>query len=156
MIKNKPRQPIIKCEIFTGSPHYLDALELRYHVFFKPYGLDYEILLDEDEPFSRHFALIESDKVIAYGRLTPKKNQEAQISQLIVQPNKQGRGFGRTLLKWIIDQCERDKTDRIFLSSKISKTNFYEHMGFKCRGKPYPSKKTGLLHIDMVLTLTST
>jgi predicted GNAT family N-acyltransferase len=140
---------IEKLELRTDSSLYLEAIRLRHEVFFKPQGLDPEVVLDDLEPSSRHFALVESDRLIAYARLTSITKNEAKISQMVVMPDQQGRGLGKMLLEWLIEDCGRNRIDKVTLEARKTKVGFYALHGFRCVGEPYPSHRTGILHVHM-------
>jgi len=141
----------VKRELGRGDALYGDALRLRYEVFFEPHGLAPEVVLDDLERSSRHLALLEEERLVAYARLTFIARHEAKISQMVVAPARQGSGLGSTLLAWLIELCEAEQVERVVLEARAAKTGFYARHGFLCRGKPYPSRRTGIPHVHMEL-----
>lgn len=139
----------IRQELQPGETLYRDALQLRYEVFFAPHGLGPEVVSDERESSSRHFALVEADRLLAYARLTLGARKQAKISQMVVSPARQGTGLGSILLAWLIDVCERAGIDKVTLEARVSKSEFYARHGFRCCGETYPSRRTGLPHVHM-------
>lgn len=148
---NGTAEKIMKRELFPEDALYGDALRLRYEVFFEPHGLAPEVVMDDLERSSRHFALLEEERLVAYARLTFIAHNEAKISQMVVVPARQGSGLGSILLAWLIELCERERIDKVVLEARAAKTGFYVRHGFLCSGKPYPSRRTGIPHVHMEL-----
>lgn len=65
------------------------------------------VVIDKDEKTSRHFAIANQQSLIAYGRLTAKDDETYCLSQLIVKPQEQSKGFGEIMLRALIKYAEK-------------------------------------------------
>ncbi len=106
-------------EIELGDKYYHQAFNLRYSLFFREHGLPVTVVKDKFESSSRHFAIIENDTVIAYGRLTKIDNEVYKISQMAVREEKQKMGFGSIILKHLINIAEKSGGREIILNARI-------------------------------------
>ena len=136
-------------EIEPGDKYYHQAFNLRYSLFFQKHGLPESIVKDKFESYSRHFAVIESDTVIAYGRLTKIKNEVYKISQMAVREDKQKMGFGSIILKHLINIAEKNGGREIILNARIPFIKFYQKHGFSSSGNLFLSESTELPHQPM-------
>ncbi|MGF1480552.1 MAG: GNAT family N-acetyltransferase [Cyanophyceae cyanobacterium] len=135
--------------IGTHQPEYQQACQLRYRAFFAEHNLPFTILFDQDETDSFHAVITSADcKVVAYGRLTQKLNHD-QISQMVVEPEYQGRGLGQQILQFLILLAAQHRAKLMVLEARTSAMEFYQKLGFKPNGSEYSSKKTGIAHIRM-------
>lgn len=137
-------------EIQKESKLYQEALNLRYVLFFESTRYDQSVLHDELEPKSRHFAIVESERLIAYGRLSFIEGGIFQISQIVVNPSEQRKGYGSKLLSYLLEECERAGSKEVFLNARVSAVSLYSRLGFKVSGVEYLSPKTKIPHIKMV------
>ena len=66
----------------------------------------------------------------------PRKNSE--ITLFVVNSESQGKGFGKILLNEFISSCHKNNVKRIILETdQESNYGFYEHIGFKIKGRFY-------------------
>lgn len=135
--------------IDRGSPYYEDALALRYSLFFEKYNLPREVLFDEDESTALHCALVEVDELIAYGRLNCRGDSLCQISQMVVDPQYQNRGYGMMILKRLVSIANEKDGRSISLNARMHAVGFYQKAGFTSVGEAFRSKRTGVEHIEM-------
>jgi predicted GNAT family N-acyltransferase len=138
-------------QIDTNSNLYKQALDLRYRLFFEEHGLSRNVVLDDIESSSRHYCISLSDDLLAYGRLTELGACNFKISQVVVPPVLQRRGYGKSLLKGIISSAYEFGAKTIELNSQVKAVSLYHSLGFKESGNKYPSKTTGISHVKMVL-----
>lgn len=129
---------------------YSEALDLRYELFFKGTKYDRSVLLDDLESCSQHYANVENEQLIAYGRLTEFGGGRFQISQVVVKPFAQNRGYGSKLLLFLLRECEKSGYEEVFLNARLVAINLYERLGFKACGPEYISPKTKIAHVKMV------
>ena len=135
----------------SNSNHYNQGIEVRKKVFFKGFENAYQLLNDSYELNSIHLIAIENNNVFGTGRLTFINKTEAIISQMATLPNFQNKGIGKRILKMLMENSFQNNCKTIKLSARISALEFYKKEGFKPFGKVYPSKKTGVLHQEMIL-----
>lgn len=135
--------------IEVGDIFYKQAVELRYDLFFKKHELPKAIVFDKLETISTHAAIINSNELVAYGRLTKTSKGEFIISQMVVSPKHQNRGLGAKVLKNIIALAVNNDAQKITLSARIAALNLYKNQGFSECGNTYSSPITGVKHVKM-------
>lgn len=128
---------------------YRQAVELRYDLFFKKHGLPKSIIFDANEKISTHAAILNSNELIAYGRLTKTNENEFVISQMVVSPKHQNQGFGSKVLKSIMVLAIKNNAQKITLSARLTALSLYKNQGFSECGDVYLSAKTGVKHVEM-------
>lgn len=132
-----------------GDIFYKQAVELRYDLFFKKHELPKSIVFDENETISTHAAIIDSNELIAYGRLTKSNEGEFIISQMVVSPMHQNKGLGSKVLQNIMLLAIKDNAQKITLSARLTALHLYKKQGFNECGTAYVSPKTGVKHVKM-------
>lgn len=137
-------------EIEEGDDFYLQAVDLRYRLFFEEHGLPKSVVFDEHEKHSAHFGLHTASKLVAYGRLTPFKDGESLISQMVVDTDFQSQGYGSQLLAELMKIGVIRGASKFALSSRIKATKLYLKFGFSIAGSVYNSSSTGVPHVKMV------
>ncbi|MBD1559874.1 GNAT family N-acetyltransferase [Vibrio sp. S9_S30] len=137
-------------EIKTNSELYERALDLRYALFFKEPCLPREILFDALESSSRHFAVVGDGSLLAYGRLSDEGGKIFKISQMVVQPNMQGKGLGTKVLSKLIDTALELGAIEIYLNARLHAVSLYERLGFLKTSHTFVAKSTGVPHVKMV------
>jgi predicted GNAT family N-acyltransferase len=137
--------------ITTEDPIYKKVLSLRYTLFFREHQLPIDILFDEHESNSSHVVITKENCLIAYGRLSDLGEGELKISQVVVEPELQGRGYGKALLKKIIEIARVAGAKSIQLNARTTATKLYSELGFREEGGIYKSKSTNVPHIKMIL-----
>lgn len=100
-----------------------------------------------------NIGLWENHSLVAFAciqRISP----EAELLNIAVDPKQQGKGFGKQLLTFLLNELSQEKFERIFLEvreSNISAIKLYESLGFNQIGERpayYPSqngRETALL-----------
>lgn len=137
-------------EISIEDRIYQEALELRYDLFFREHGLPRSILFDDLEADSIHIAMTDESGLVAYGRLSPIGNGEFVVSQMVVRPACQGKGYGSQVLARIIQTAISQEARILMLEARIPAISMYEKQGFIRDGSVYESHSTGVPHIKMV------
>jgi hypothetical protein len=138
--------------IDIDSKYFEQATDLRISAFFQNTTNPVVLINDLDEEKSFHLAAIDNGVVVGIGRLTYKSNR-AVISQMAVAENVQRAGLGSEILRVLIQKSKEQKYSEVFLSAREKAIIFYQRYGFKVIGKKYPSKKTGIIHVDMIKTI---
>lgn len=129
---------------------YQDALDLRYDLFFREPGLPRKILFDALEKNSLHVALVNNNCLCAYGRLSEEKLNVFKISQMVVQPNMQGKGLGTQILTELTKTAFEKGANEIYLNARLHAISMYQKLGFEETGDSYVAKSTGVPHVKMV------
>lgn len=139
--------------ISKKNPMYKQAAAIRYHIFFKPYGLGWDMVYDNLEEKAVHLICIQGEEVLGYGRLTYETEETVAVSQLVVKESYQNQGIGKGLMKHFIHFSRKEGYREIILNAKVEVMGFYEKLGFLLEGDTFPSKKTGIPHIKMIKEL---
>jgi ribosomal-protein-alanine N-acetyltransferase len=90
--------------------------------------------------------LVGSDEVVGYGVLSSGAN-EAHILNVCVAPEEQGKGYGRRIVKRLLDLARWHRSERVYLEVRPSNPNaiaLYESIGFNEFGRRpnyYPGKR---------------
>lgn len=137
--------------ISMEAPVYQAALSLRYDLFFREHKLPRDIRLDELENSSIHIATTSGDNLIAYARLSDLGEGRYKISQVVVQPEHQGKGCGRTLLEAVVACAWEQGASVIELNARSFATGLCNGLGFIEVGEEYISEFTYVPHIKMEL-----
>jgi ribosomal protein S18 acetylase RimI-like enzyme len=77
-------------------------------------------------------------QTIGMGRIISDKTSDAYIQDLIILPEHRGKGYGRQLVKKLIDFCVTNKLHWIGLIAEPDQEEFYEKIGFKKMEKHVP------------------
>ncbi|WP_163391044.1 GNAT family N-acetyltransferase [Enterovibrio norvegicus] len=136
-----------------NEPFYQDALDLRFTLFFEPVNLPRNVIFDDVEARSNHLALTREGTLVAYLRLTETSENHYQLSQMVVTPKDQGKGFGHQLVTEAIQYLRARSATDVTLSARLNAIRLYRSVGFVVSGNVYLSKRTGVEHINMHLKL---
>jgi len=142
-------------EITIDEKIYSKVLELRYDLFFKEYGLPRNILFDNYEENSHHIIGENIEILIAYGRLTNLGNHIFRISQMVVNPKYQHKGYGTEILRSLLSLVKCSGGNRVVLNARIDSMTLYKNQGFVTEGDVFLSQTTGVPHINMYSTLSN-
>jgi len=142
-------------ELKIGSDLYKQALNLRYELFFRDHGLPREILIDEHEKTSKHIAIVDGESLIAYGRVTGLGKGIYLLSQIVVKPQEQGKGYGSMILMKLVERAKNDGGKKIILNARTTATALYRKQGFINNSEVFLSKSTGVPHVQMFYVTSS-
>jgi len=138
-------------EISKEQIFYDIASSLRHKLFLKEYNLQISVTWEHHEEQSRHFIISVDEDLIAYARLTELHRAEYKISQVVVEPKHQGKGYGKAILKHLIDVAREVGAKSIELNSQVAAKELYRSLGFREVGEVSMVKLTGVPHIRMLL-----
>jgi ribosomal protein S18 acetylase RimI-like enzyme len=80
------------------------------------------------------FALYDDSQVCGVLLLTPYETNSVEIKNIAVREDRQGRGYGKQLVKHAIEIARRQQADRIIVgtgNSGIGALVFYQKIGFR-------------------------
>ena len=141
------------CELTElGSPYYNQAVQLRYDAFFKDTATPISALHDEYENRSVHVVALDAARrdLQGYGRLTLLADREAQISQLVVVPERRGdQRIWRELAFFMRDYALKAGVVRIIADVRVRGVPLFSKVGLRAIGAPFPSRKTQIMHQRM-------
>lgn len=99
---------------------------IRHSVMWPNKPLDY-IKLPNDQK-GQHYGLFIGEELISIVSAFVISN-EAQFRKFATLNEFQGKGYGTTLLTYLIAQLECQNVKRIWCNARIDKKNFYERFG---------------------------
>ncbi len=134
-----------------GSPEYQQAAQLRYRLFYQEHGISFAAIFDLEEQRDLHLAITANSthRVLAYGRLAQTSRMQFQIYQMVVEPECQGQGLGKTILQALTEAAIQRGASLLTLDARVAKMQFYQKLGFEPVGEVFPSSRTGIPHIKM-------
>ncbi len=138
--------------IHINSSEYKTAVALRIAAFFKDMPNAEALINDAYEAQAEHIVCLENDIVIGTGRLHVA-NGEGVISQMAVAVSHKNKGVGTCILKKCMAICKAKGITTVTLAARCTALAFYKRFNFEVVGEVYPSKKTGILHQNMILHL---
>ena len=139
--------------ISMQSPYYHKCVALRYKAFFS--GLPLDIVHDDEEEESEHLVAIYNDEVAGYIRLFFRDNG-ARISQFVVDDAMRGKyNIAHTLIRMTMDKAKEYKCDYLWGEIRLHMKRAAAAYGFTVSDEPFPSKRTGIPHLLIHMTLES-
>lgn len=132
---------VIRIEtIDTEHPLYAQACELRESVLLRPIGYDMKRFIAEyadTEESSAHFVAVvdhpSGPRVVGCALLRPDYPEvgSGKVTQVAVDPQRQGEGIGRQLIIAIESYAfGRLELERIFCHAQLTAIGFYERLGW--------------------------
>lgn len=138
--------------VFVNTAEYKAAVAIRTIAFFKDMPNAAALINDAYEAEAEHIVCLENGIVVGAGRLHVIEN-EAVVSQMAVAEAHQNKGVGTQILKKCIALCKEKGMTTVTLAARCTALAFYKRFNFEVAGEVYPSKKTGILHQNMILHL---
>lgn len=92
-----------------------------------------------DKGGSIFFGVYEGQAVATFA-LVPTSKGSVELNKMAVQEDLRGRGFGNTMMSFVLEQCRKDGVDSIELYSNrklVNALHLYRKFGFK--ETPIPS-----------------
>lgn len=100
--------------------------QLRHEVMWPDMPFDYIKIEDDDEGI--HFGLLKDNKLISVVSLFIN-GEDAQFRKFATLEREQGKGYGSTLLNYVIDNARQFGVKRIWCNARTNKTDFYHKFG---------------------------
>ena len=138
--------------INTSDPQYQQERELRNRVLLRPIGIpDYGWEMNDAKAW--HFVAIENNCVIGCVILVPLNNEKskAQLMQMAVETDFQGKGIGRLLVKELLKFSKQNNIREISCHARSNVLNFYKNLGFEIYDEPFT--EAGIAHRHMKLLI---
>ncbi|KXX66589.1 GNAT family N-acetyltransferase [Flammeovirga sp. SJP92] len=140
---------------YITSEHtlYQEAKAIRIQCFFEGLENAEQLIHDQFEKEGFHLIYLnEENQVLGTGRLNIEVDTGI-ISQMAIAPEHQGKGIGGIILDQLIIKSKSMNITQIRLSARLTAQSFYQKRNFQQVGEVYPSKKTGIMHVNMILVL---
>jgi ribosomal protein S18 acetylase RimI-like enzyme len=85
------------------------------------------------------FSLIDGGELVAFGQLVKKNEGRGHLARLIVNPSVRGRGYGKWLVRALLERARRESFERISLNVDVSNlpaVSLYLKLGFRDATRP--------------------
>lgn len=105
-----------------------DTWSLRQEVMWPEKDLDF-VKLPEDKD-GTHYGLFEDGDLISVISLFVT-GQTAQFRKFATRLNRQGRGYGTELLRFVLEEARQMGVRTIWCSARINKAAYYEKLGLQ-------------------------
>lgn len=139
-------------QISTKDTYYTAEQGLRNEVLLRPIGIPDHAWEMHDEA-SWHFVAIEQEQVIGCVVLRPldAKNTKAQLMQMAVASEQQGKGIGKLLVQDLLRFSETTGIQEIICHARDNAVAFYLRQGFEIYDEAF--EEVGILHRHMHIRL---
>lgn len=134
------------------NPFYKKAVMIREKLFFENMDNSSDLIHDMYESKAIHLICLKADEVVGTGRLNIE-NEVGMISQMAIKERYQRKGIGAKILKALIEKSKANKVAKVKLSARETALAFYKKFDFVGVGNKYPSKKTGIIHQQMIFDI---
>ena len=141
-------------QIDMNHPLYQEERLLRNEVLLRPIGIP-DFGWEQHDDLAWHFVAIKDQEVIGCVLLVPmdSEGKNAQLTQMAVKSNAQGKGVGKLLVQQLIDFSDKNGLNEIHIHARDTVTPFYELFGFIIFGEEF--EEVGLKHQHMRLFLNT-
>jgi len=140
----------LKIEIIYGLEGFEKVKGIRYRVFVQEQGVPQELEWDSFDRIAYHLILHLNNTPVGTARLFTKENR-SYIGRVAVLKEYRGRGYGRIIMKAIMEHAKNIGIKRIYLHSQIYIKDFYKKLGYKEIGDEFT--EAGITHIEMFIDL---
>ncbi len=127
----------------------LEVMEIERQSYPSPWSLYLFIAEIKDNRFAHYLVMKQEEKIIAYGGMWVFM-KEAHITNLAVHTSFRSKGYGKTLLKTLIQEAWERGLEKITLEVRVSNLaarKLYQGRGFKvdCVRRNYYGSEDALL-----------
>ncbi|KQL41390.1 GNAT family acetyltransferase [Bacillus sp. FJAT-25509] len=105
-----------------------DVWELRHKVMWPDQPFDYIKLKDDD--LGEHYGLFKGFTLISVISIFII-NGECQFRKFATLQQEQGKGYGSTLLDYVINEVQNYNVRKIWCNARKNKVNFYKKFGLE-------------------------
>ncbi len=140
----------LKIEIIYGLEGFEKAKEIRYRVFVQEQSVPQELEWDSFDKIAHHLILYLNNIPIGTARLFTKENR-SYIGRVAVLKEYRGKGYGRIIMKAIMEHAKNIGIKRIYLHSQTYIKDFYKKLGYKEIGDKFI--EAGIPHVEMFIDL---
>jgi predicted GNAT family N-acyltransferase len=126
---------------------------IRYQVFIVEQQIPDEEEWDDDDFVAIHALAFENRLPIATGRLIINETDQAnaKIGRMAVLENHRSQGYGRAILKKLIDVGKEKGVQGFILHAQVHALDFYLREGFKPEGDVFD--EVDMPHQKMILRI---
>lgn len=127
------------------------ARAIRERVFIEEQDCSPEEEWDGFDETSRHVLGLVDGEAIATARWRAVPYEEeivAKLERFAMLPEYRGKGYGRALVKYVLQDARRAGFDTFLLHAQAHLADFYASLGFEQRGERF--MEAGIPHVKMV------
>ena len=139
----------VTIEIVTHDwPRFGEVLNLYYDVLYGPFGVARDVEWYRPAHGSKFAVALDADGAfLGSARLLPAAGEvERQVRQVVVAPEAQGRGVGRSLMAGIERVAIEEGARELWLNARRTAYGFYAATGWEYAGEEFASELTGVPH----------
>ena len=141
---------IVIRKVETKKDH-AHSVQVRTLVFVVGQNVPAAREIDEDEDLSHYYIAMMGDGAVGTVRWR-RDGDLAKIERLAVLDSVRGKGIGKKLMNYILEDIKKSGVEKIKLGSQDHAIPFYESLGFSVFGEGYMDGGT-IPHHDMILKL---
>lgn len=142
---------IIITTVQKDSIDFEKCLQIRRIVFIEGQNVQETLEIDGLDKESLQYMISADDIPIGTARVR-FIHETAKIERVAILGEYQGKGFGRQLMHFILEDIQRHaKTNSIVLGSQVHAVPFYEQLGFSVCSDVYLD--ANIPHMDMKLCI---
>ncbi len=113
-------------------------LALRYEILRKPWNQTFDSARDELEAVSINAYITgEGEQTLACGRLQKNDPDTGQVRYMAVAAVAQGRGLGKTILRYLEGKGKDWGLKTIQLQARVNAVDFYKSQGYEVVEKTF-------------------
>jgi predicted GNAT family N-acyltransferase len=119
------------------------------------------VLPFDEDPRSRHLAVVVDGRVVSVGSLlpeappcAPERTDAWRIRGMATAAGVRGRGYGAQVLSTLLELAARSGGRLVWCNARATARSFYERAGFTATGEPFIAE--GVEHIVMWRPLAAT
>lgn len=136
-----------------GTEKYVEMISLRKQILRDPLGLVFteaDLARDRDDLLCGYYD--EDNKLIGSCILTRIDENIAQLRQMAISSDYQGKNIGKQLLYFAEKTAIENNYKRIYLHARKTAIGFYLKVGYRTIGEEYI--EVGIPHMEMTKELT--
>jgi predicted GNAT family N-acyltransferase len=134
--------------IAIESPSDMErAWAIRRTVFIEEQRVPEEIEMDTDDAHAFHALALLDGQAVGCGRMVAHGDKEVKIGRMAVLRDLRGRGIGRDILRFLMEQARARGERKAILHAQLTAEGFYLKEGFKPVGDIFD--EAGIEHRQM-------
>lgn len=141
----------LEIRLVKDQDEFDTVLAIRREVFVEGQSVPLERELDGLDDTAEHIIVLLGDEPIGCTRVRYDE-RGARLERIAILKEWQGRGFGRRLVGFLVEHCQKQGMDEVVLHSQCAVRGFYEELGFTAHGPIFMD--AGIEHVAMSLRTT--